>query len=71
MSLTAHDLTHSAPEPNLAHMPYSAHTAGVPAKERLDFWQDVVSTAFVPLEAVFPGKRFEGKLRATTLGSST
>ncbi|WP_061289256.1 helix-turn-helix domain-containing protein [Herbidospora cretacea] len=50
-------------------MPYSAHTAGVPAKERLDFWQDVVSTAFVPLEAVFPEKRFEGKLRATTLGS--
>ncbi|WP_066361251.1 helix-turn-helix domain-containing protein [Herbidospora mongoliensis] len=50
-------------------MPYTAHTAGVPAKERQDFWQDVVSTAFVPLEAVFPDKRFEGKLRATTLGA--
>ncbi|GAB1824338.1 AraC-like ligand-binding domain-containing protein [Herbidospora sp. RD11066] len=50
-------------------MPYTAHTAGVPAQERQDFWQDVVSTAFVPLEAVFPDKRFEGKLRATTLGS--
>ncbi|WP_030453387.1 helix-turn-helix domain-containing protein [Herbidospora cretacea] len=49
-------------------MLYIAHTAGVPAEERQDFWQDVVSSAFVPLEAVFPTKRFEGKLRSTSLG---
>nr|WP_083976019.1 helix-turn-helix domain-containing protein [Herbidospora sakaeratensis] len=49
-------------------MLYIAHTAGVPVEERQDFWQDVVSSAFVPLEAVFPKDRFDGKLRSTSLG---
>jgi AraC-like DNA-binding protein len=50
----------------------SVRTADVPAALRFDFWRQVVSEAFVPLEASRSGSAdgaFRGELRGATLGA--
>jgi AraC-like DNA-binding protein len=51
-------------------MPDSVRTATVPARDRFDFWRQVVSDTFVPLEAWRTGKgAFRGELRGASLGA--
>ncbi|MBT2232920.1 helix-turn-helix domain-containing protein [Nonomuraea sp. NEAU-A123] len=52
-------------------MPYLARTGDVPQAERRDYWQHVVSDAFVPLEVSFPRAdgAFDGLLRGATMGA--
>src|SRR3954471_11937011 len=51
-------------------MSYLARTDDVPRAERRDFWRNVVSETFVPLETTFPAgvDGFRARLSGGTLG---